>query len=222
MIIQNLKAMNVNNRVLKILIFILLSFFYYSCKNKNNKEEKNTYQILSLLTNEFTSYTEKIIFTLPPAPNGVKTNYNFSKKDSLFLYRRFYEETIKQKVIAIEPKMFEINKNYNFKEDCNTNEKLLQNFNKLNESKNININKIDFYGNNSLVYYTDKNKQTKGFDEIDIYLNYSRICFSKNYEKAILIVGVSFAKLNGFSTLYFLEKINEKWYIKCEKGLTIS
>jgi hypothetical protein len=224
MITQNLKEMNVNNKILKIFVFILLCGFYYSCKCDNNKEEENTYQVLNLLTNEFTANSKKIILTLPPPPNGTKLKYKFSIKDSLSLYKQFYEEALKQKVIALQPKMFGIDKQYSFKKDCNVNPKLLQSFSNLKDSKNIDLNKIVLYKNNSVIYYTDNHRKMydKGFGEIDICLNFSRIIFSKDYKDAILILGISYGKLNGFSTLYRLEKTNQKWHIKCEKGLTIS
>ena len=40
--------------------------------------------------------------------------------------------------------------------------------------------------------------------------------------KAIVIMGASFGKLNGFSSIYFLEKKNGNWIIKYENGLSIS
>ena len=63
---------------------------------------------------------------------------------------------------------------------------------------------------------------SKGYDKYDIIINFSRIAFNENNTKAIVIMGVGFGKLNGFSAMYFLEKKNDKWYIKYEKGLTIS
>jgi hypothetical protein len=216
--------MNVNNKIFKILVFILFSSICYSCKCDNNKEEENTYQVLSFLTNEFTANSRKLIFSFPPPPNGAKLKYQFSIKDSLFLYKQFYEKMIKQKVVALNPKMFGIDEEYFFKENCDVNQKLLKSFFSLKKSKKVDLTKIVLYKKDSLIYYTNNHekKQTKGFDEIDICLNFSRINFSKNYKEAILILGISYGKLNGFSTLYLLEKINKKWYIKCEKGLAIS
>jgi hypothetical protein len=217
--------MNVNNRLFKIFCLFVLFNLYYSCKYNNNKdEEENTYQILSLLLNEYTANSKKLTFTIPPPPNGTKSKYNFSVKDSLSLYKRFYEETIKQKVIALESKMFEMNEKYYFKEDCNVNQKLLQSFFNLKHSKNINLDKIVLHKKDSLIYYTDNHRkmQTRGFDEIDICLNFSRISFDRNHKQAILILGISYSKLNGFSAMYFLEKRKGNWYIKCVKELGIS
>ena len=224
MIIQNLKVMNVNNRMFKILFFIFLSSLYYSCKFDDSIEKENTYQVLSLLINEYTANSKKIIFNIPPPPNGTRLKQKLSIKDSLLLYKQFYKETIKQKVIALNPKMFGIDEQYHFKEDCNINQKLLQSFFNLKESKKINLNKIRLNKKDSLIYYTDNHKKmwAKGFNEIDICLNFSRIKFDKSYKHAILILGVSYDKLDGFSTIYFLEKKKEKWVVKCEKSLSIS
>ncbi|MCD8434113.1 hypothetical protein LNJ03_02195 [Tenacibaculum dicentrarchi] len=62
----------------------------------------------------------------------------------------------------------------------------------------------------------------KGFDKCDVALSFSRIAFNKEKKKAIVIVATSFGRLNGFSTLYFLQKEKGIWEIKCEEGLTIS
>lgn len=216
--------MNVNNRVLKVLLFIILYNFCYSCRFDNNIEKKNTYQVLNLLINEFTTNPKKITFNIPPPPNGAKLKYKLSVKDSLLLYKQFYEETLRQKIIALEPNMFGIDEQYNFKKSCNVNSKLLQSFISLKNTKKIDLNKIISRKNDSLIYYTEtyEKRYDKGFNEIDIYLNFSRISFSKNYKEAILILGISYDKLDGFSALYLLKKINKKWYIKCEKELTIS
>ena len=60
------------------------------------------------------------------------------------------------------------------------------------------------------------------YEKYNMVLSFSRISFNKEYTKAIIIMGAGFGKLNGFSAIYFLEKKKEKWFIKCEKGLTIS
>ena len=52
--------------------------------------------------------------------------------------------------------------------------------------------------------------------------SFSNITFNKKYNKAIVAVGVSFGKLNGFSTLIYLEKKYFHWEIKCEETLSIS
>ncbi len=224
MIILISKEMNVDNRIFKILFFTLLSSFYYSCRVDNSIEKENTYQVLSLLTNEFTANSKKIIFKIPPPPDGSKSKHKLSIKDSLLLYKQFYEETIKQKVIALKPKMFGIDKKHPFKEVCNINQKFLNSFFNLKDSKKINLNKINLNKKDSLIYYSDsyKKMRTKGFDKIDICLNFSRINFDRDYKEAIVIVGLSYGKLDGFSAIYFLEKKKGNWYIKCEKELSIS
>ncbi len=76
----------------------------------------------------------------------------------------------------------------------------------------------------SLIYYSEKIKKLprKGFDKIDMLFSFSNITFNKKYNKAIVVVGVSFGKLNGFSTLIYLEKKHLHWEIKCEEVLSIS
>ena len=61
-----------------------------------------------------------------------------------------------------------------------------------------------------------------GFDEIDVLLNFSDITFNKDYTKALLIIGISHGRLDGFSTLIYLEKKHYHWQIICQKVVSIS
>ncbi|MFV0248695.1 MAG: hypothetical protein ACK5H1_07035 [Tenacibaculum sp.] len=49
------------------------------------------------------------------------------------------------------------------------------------------------------------------FREIDILVSISRISFDKNYTQALLILGVSYESLNGFTSLVYLEKKYDVW-----------
>ena len=57
---------------------------------------------------------------------------------------------------------------------------------------------------------------------MNLLLNFSRIAFNKEFNKAIIIIGESIGHLNNVTTLLYLEKENYVWKIKCEKGLSIS
>ncbi|GGG91003.1 hypothetical protein GCM10011416_04420 [Polaribacter pacificus] len=63
-----------------------------------------------------------------------------------------------------------------------------------------------------------RNKETK---KKTFFLRFSKIAYNEELNKAIVKMSVSFSKLNGFSSLFFMKKENDKWVIKHEKNLTI-
>lgn len=215
--------MSVNSKYLLIVVVL----FFISCKKEpstKNIEEKNTYQII---TNLLSDLRESMILPprFPPPPSNEK--YNYTIQDSLSSYKYFYKQTIRKKTIAFLPETFILDKKKEKAktlEKCTTDKNLIHLFLTRKKEKNIAITKIANLKKDSLIYYTEKHKMMlgKGFQEIDMLLSFSNITFNKDYTKAIIIVGVSYGKLNGFSTLIYLEKKHYHWKIKCEKVLTIS
>ncbi|WP_062056229.1 hypothetical protein [Aquimarina longa] len=65
----------------------------------------------------------------------------------------------------------------------------------------------------------DRRYVEKNFDKL---INFSQISFNQNYTKAVLIVGVNMGPLNGYTSLVFLEKINDAWQIKDIDTFSIS
>lgn len=209
-------------RNLHYLIFYIFIFtLFQSCND--NREIENTYSIINKIINENLNIKKEINFNPPPIADYSGKSHKLTVSDSLKLYENFYNQTIKKKLIAVYPNMFLPKNIVNF-EECTIDRKFELSFYNLKKGKSIDLKKINLFRNDSLVYYSNnyKNKNTRGFDEIDICYNFSRIKFNKKFDKAIIIVGLSFSKLDGFSTLYYLEKKGIKWYIKCSKGLSIS
>ncbi|CAM1349700.1 hypothetical protein [Tenacibaculum halocynthiae] len=213
--------MNVN-KFIKYLFLINITFFI-SCKDSNfqEKEEESVYQIVSYLTDNLRG---SIVLdpSFPPTPDG--SEYNHTTQDSLRSYKYFYKQTIRKKTIAFTSEMFVPMNKADFNSNCFKEEKLLSSLFSKKETRKIEINKITSFKKDSLIYYTDKHKKMlgRGFIEIDMLLSFSRISFNKDYSKAFLIVGVTYEKLNSFTTLIYLEKKYGVWKIKCQEGLTIS
>jgi hypothetical protein len=204
------------------LYFLLITLIIISCQKKNHEKilEKNTVQIISYLIDAQLDGTINFP-TFPPAPaNG---DYSFSTKDSLKIYKYFYKETIRQKTIVVEQTFFNLKEEeINFKGNCPIDmSKLLSESYKLKEVINkIDVKKLTSRSNNIII--SNKNNLSKDFRNVDLIINFSKIIFDKNFNRAIIKVGVATGKLSGYSTLFYLEKENYHWVIKCEKNLSIS
>ncbi|WP_133536816.1 hypothetical protein [Tenacibaculum caenipelagi] len=218
--------MNVINT--KKVFFLLLTILFFSCKEKQqiNIEEECIYQVTSHLTNKFRAPL-LLPPTFPPPPNGKE--YIYTTRDSLTSYMHSVNKFIRKKTIAFLPETFTTEKEYKKEkvkiiEECTNDKDLIRLFLKLEKNIELDINKIANSKKDSLIYYNEKHEKMlgKGFQDIDILLSFSNITFNKNYNKALLIVGVSYGRLNGFSMLIYLEKKHYHWEIKCEKILSIS
>lgn len=220
-------VMNVNNT--NKYVFLIIAFLLFSCEEKQQEKdvrEENTYQITSYLVNKFRE-PPLLAPAFPPPPKGKE--YIYTTRDSLTSYMYSVNEFIRKKTIAFLPKTFTLDKEYRKKKiktikECTNDKQLIKSFLKSERGIKIDINKVGNSKKDSLIYYTEKHKKMlgRGFNEIDMLLSFSNITFNKDYTKALLVVGVTFERLNGFSTLIYLEKENYHWKIKCEEGLSIS
>lgn len=213
-----------NNFKYKTYFFLVLIVF--SCQKKDERKliKENTFQIVSFLMDSLVDGSVNLP-NFPPPPN--EKNYIFSIKDSLRNYKHFYTETIRQKKVAVKPTFFSLKKDkISFNNNCKIDiTELLSDSSMLNSSlDSIDIKKLTLRSKSIIIPYNDvfKNDIGKGFSRVDLIFNFSKIIYNKNFNKAIIIVGVSTGKLSGFSTLIYLEKENYHWVIKCEKNLSIS
>ncbi|MFT7901358.1 hypothetical protein VBY74_15395 [Tenacibaculum ascidiaceicola] len=219
--------MNVNNT--NKYIFLIITLLFLSCKEKQQAstiEEENTYQIIGLLLSDLRGS-----MVLPPGfppPPGEDT-YEFTTRDSLRRYKYFYKQTVSKKIIAFLPQIYASEKRNKENElqtinKCTNDKALINLFLESEKNIKIDINKVANSKKDSLIYYTEKHKKMLGggFDEIDVLLSFSDITFNKDYTKALISVGVIFEKLDGISTLIYLEKKHYHWEIKCKKVISIS
>jgi len=235
-------AITRKNIILTIILLVLLNTTI-SCQNKIN-EQKEMYAILTLLIN---NYAGKKTALTPPPPypkdkfivekvslkNGIEGKW-VSKEDSLVYYKQF-EKTLnefkvrtknKKYIIALTPYLFSNTKNVRldslFKKDYAP---LMKRLNNLKENVLIDITKIvPIQGNTFIKSPTAQEEYRKNetWDNFDQVVNYSRISFNENYTKALVIIGVSRAKLDGYSALILLEKVNGKWVEVHNQLLNIS
>ncbi len=201
-------------------------------KNFNKTEKEHNYDVIEVLNNH--AVREKMIFYSFPVPPPNLSLYNDSifkgnlNKDTIQSFQKLIKKNGKL-IVAIdtvlEPSFVSHIKN-NYLNNCLDKgfKKLYTSFKNLKDTLNIDVLKI--YPNAysyiipNRIHYREMPRG--GFEKFNILLKFSRIAFNKKYNKAIVMMAVKFGKLNGFSTIYFLEKKEEMWSITCSKNLTIS
>jgi hypothetical protein len=205
----------------KVLTASSLFLFFISCEQKKSNELKNTYEILSLLTNK---YLNTIVLkpSFPP-PVDSNNNYSFLTRDSLNTYKRFYQETIREKTVGINPNLMGVKRVFGIDDKCFENKALINSFMELNEVQKINLNRIIVYQNETILGLKEiSDNHFNDLTTTDIIIQFSRIAFNNELDKAIIIVNGTYDKLDSVTVLYYLEKKKERWHIKCERGLSIS
>lgn len=204
------------------LYILTILFLVISCSKKESIkliEEENTYQIISYLVDDYKKYLV-LSSSFPPPP--IIGREKFKTQDSLNIYKYFIQQSLKKKNIAVNKKLFRVEEKSSFRGKCDiVDDQLLEKFNNLKENKKLDVEKVTMYGKDTLIQYKEEFKKLpwSGFNEIDLLLNFSRIAFNKEYNKAIIIVGAAKGRLNGVSTLLYLEKENYVWKIKCQQDL---
>lgn len=223
---------------MKKLVVVMVLLMFLSCKNEQSLKLETKDEVVQTLYNYMTkNHTNILAFppsTIPPKP-GLSVNL-----DSLYKKieeeRQIIKDTTKivdfyikkegRLVVCIDKTQspsIDLSKR---KIQCVTNsfENLYNNFIKINEAQTLDLTKIKDNKYSVITPYHDyySIRTNKGFDKCDMVLTFSRIAFNKEKDKAIVIMATNFGRLNGFSTLYFLQKENYNWKIKCEEGLSIS
>jgi len=207
------------NNIIKFLLFLTL----FSCNFENREDVNNRYEIISLL---YEKLAQPIDIMFPPPPPD-SLNYIFSSKDSTridSIIKGIKEKRKKKKfIVAIYPYL-------NYYKDSKYNDYMIDCFEsniikiEKKDSIKIDINKITKKRNDSVIYFKEELilKGRKDYETFDVLISFSQIEFNKTYTKAMIIGTVSTSRLAGITILYFLEKVNNKWIIKCQETLSIS
>ncbi len=194
--------------------FLIFSIFFLvvSCNSSIiDLHDKNSNEILSLLIDEFGKPTvpSRELYNLKP----------FSKiqKDSILN---------QNEKITLFPIQKEIHQKFSKKEKLGEEfNKLVDNLSNLKETRKIDLSKIEISRPyqlsiiDTLAIKNDRRYIEKNFDKL---INFSQISFNEHYTKAVLTVGVNMGPMNGYSSLVFLEKINDVWQIKNVDTYSIS
>ncbi|WP_025740527.1 hypothetical protein [Aquimarina pacifica] len=190
-----------------MVLFILL----FSCKNKNVVEEKHTHEIMSVLIDEFGKPT------VPPREMYGLEPFSKSQIDSIL---------DQKEKICLHPKLkitdHEFSERAEYDSEINL---LIEGLSNFKYSKTLDLSKIKINRPyelsivDTLKLKEDRRYVEKNFDKL---INFSRISYNTSYTKAVLIVGVHEAVLNGYASLVFLEKKKGKWEIKSVDTFSIS
>jgi len=207
-------------------IFVLLIFSLLLCKKRGDNEEEKTYEVITFLYDTMVQPIEPMF--PPPPPDSL--NHEFSSKDSVRIISMIekikIERENKKYIIAIHPQLNLVSERYENKNEgeCFGYSKMLNKLKSFKSTKKIEINRIRTKRNDSIIYFKKDLviKGHKDYETFDVLVSFSRIAFNENFTKAILRVSVSTSKLAGSSILYFLEKTNGSWKIKCEEEISIA
>jgi len=217
----------------KILIIYLCLFTQVSCEieDLNKKEKVNTNKIINLLINEIID-KQLVYFAFPAPPPNLELSLDSLykeiekdraiPKDTVQIINKMIIEQGKL-LIAVDSSFFTLNEKHLKQSECNKKDDFNNTF-KIKNIKKIDFNKIqksNFYKiipSTTGKILSNKNQRLN----YHMHLGFSEIAYNKENSKAIIIVGVALTKLNGFTSIYYLEKKNGLWKIECKKELNIS
>lgn len=205
----------------------------FSCEigGLNKKEKVNTNKIINLLINKIID-KQLVYYAFPAHPpnHEISLDSLYKKvekegaisKDTVQIINKMIIEQGKL-LVAIDSSLFTLNENHIKQSKCNKK-------NDFNNSYKIkNIKKIDFNKIQKSNFYevipstTGKRLSNKNQSlNYHMHLSFSEIVYNKENSKAVIIVGVALTKLNGFTSIYYLEKKNGLWKVECKKELNIS
>lgn len=214
----------------KIIVFATIILLVFSCK-ESDIEDVNKYQIISLL---FEKLAKPIELVYGPNFSGEPlTRKDSVHQDSLFESIR-KERAKYQFIIAVYPYFTDdiYAKHPSFKECPQYYNKLMDDADYLKKYQfrqekgevRVDFNKLENTRNDSIIIFKKDllKKYSKEYDKFNILISFSDVIFNDDYTMAAIKVHHSYSKLGGESTLFLLEKINNKWLIKCGKVTGIS
>ena len=182
--------------------FVLLFFVLLIISCKNNTNDENINEIISLMI-------DKRAFPLPPPPpiNDTTTVLNKRTRDSLL--------QVKLKVV-LYPTLNGFTDSQFKKIIPSKYRNILERQN--NISKRITLDGIfSEKGHQIMLADTIQLKKSKDFENFDLLFWFSNFYYSKDKRKVFFELGISRSRLAGSSTCYILKKENDKWQIEYSK-----
>lgn len=209
----------------KFCLFGVVFLILFSCKSDVRiQETEDLYQVISLL---YDKSIKDVDVPFPPPPPGEYKG--LTEQDSIRIdsvIKKVKEERANKRfIVAINPYLFSIKKEYKIDNCAEYNYFLKEKMITTNkDSIKLDISRINNQRNDSIIYFSNDllENNSRDFYKFDITLGFSNVIFNAKKTKALIISGIGYSRLSGFSTLHFLEKRKNKWEIVCEKGLTIS
>ncbi|PKV48704.1 hypothetical protein ATE84_0710 [Aquimarina sp. MAR_2010_214] len=187
-----------------VFLIILSASVLLSCTSIEEKQEKHTYQILSLLVDEFGRPIK------PPPPEGQKPYFTNKQIDSIMNRK----QTIGvHHLLKHRKENLSITKNI----DDESYLELLKVFSEYNEDLNLDITKLKSNKGYTVIFLDSLKSKQEQYITYDKQLYFSRIAFDDSFKKALTAISI---KHSGYF-LCLLEKEKEKWKIRNSKMIYI-
>ncbi len=191
---------------LLIRVLMLCILFLSSCNSEEDKRlENNTYQVISLLIDEFGSPIKP-----PPPPEGKDAYFTEVQTDSIM-------NQIQTIGVHCVMKREKVDKNILEKANDKEYKDLLELFNNFNQDLSLDLSKIKSKKDYKVIYIDSTLSKQEQHNTYDWQLSFSRIAFDDNLKKALITVS---KKHSGYF-LCLLEKQDNEWFTKQGKMIYI-
>ena len=207
-----------------LILLISQATFFISCSPKANIETTDKYYIISLLIDK---HTVPILVPPPPPPPGIIDTLAL-ERDSIIKLNKSDNWRNQKQIVAINTKLRNVNGNDIPRCDAIIPKEYSFIFNKFLNDKlpsPLVLQKIKPTRGNVFIEWRDNESLRNNSDfwkTFDCIVSFSDVKFSDDLAKAVVYMGISYGKLNGWSAYFLLEKINEKWIIKHSKTFEVS
>jgi hypothetical protein len=186
-----------------VLLIILSTSVLLSCTSIEEKQEKDTYQILSLLVDEFGT-------PIRPPSDGKNSHFTKERIDSIMNQKQTIGvyQVLKHREEKVDISIST--------EDVSYLE-LLKLFNSYTEDINLDITKIKSNKDYNIIFLDSLLSKQEQYNTYDKQLFFSRVAFDNDFKKALTTISI---KHSGYF-LCLLEKEKEKWRIRNSKMIYI-
>lgn len=212
------------NKFYCLLLLVIGVLSHIACNSRTDAHINEKYEIISLLIDK---HTVPILIPPPPPPYGVKDTL-LKKREFMLKYLNSDEWKNQKQIVAINKKLSDVNAEDIPNHDSNISFEYKSIFDKFfNGVENgfLQIKKINPTRGNIFIEYP--NIQTlkdnpKLWETFDLIVSFSDIKFNNDNSKAVVYMGISFGKLNGWNAYFLLEKRKKEWIVKYSRTFQIS
>lgn len=217
---------------MKKIKYFIIFLICISCNKKDDKIDKDKYQILNLVYRDYSKYQmEFFVFPAKRPPIISNSSYErksskldlLNKKDTLAKIKNYIEKKENQKIFAFDTimKRYHNIKDIKLKEKTVSFDNLYKNFVTSEKVDYLDIYKISPQNNDSIIVFKNKLLKRTGveFQKFNVLVSFSDIAFNEDLSKAIIIGTRSFSRTDSHSSIYFFKKKNGKWKKTFEQAI---
>lgn len=201
-----------NLNVIKIL-FGIIFIGLLGCDDAKN-QNTDTYKIVTILVDR---ETKPIV---PPPPPGLSDSLFQVKADSILDIVETESWQNQKFIVGLDTLMTPVESKIT--DSIIGYRDLLEKLNGLKDTQQLKIKNIGKTRGVELTPVPVDSSGRPDYSSIDMRISFSCIVYNKDGSKAMLVMGVSRGRLNGYASLLILEKVGNEWQIVKEKVLSIS